>query len=75
MAVRKREWKTAEGEVRTAWIADYIDQNGDRHIQTFKLQKDAKAYSQQVGVDVRAGILHRRSRSPLRRQRATGSMR
>ena len=56
MAVRKREWKTAQGEVRTAWIADYVDQNGDRHIQTFKLQKDAKAHSQQVGVDVRAGV-------------------
>jgi integrase len=56
MAVRKREWKTAKGEIRTAWIADYVDQNGDRHIQTFKLRKDADAYSQQVGVDVRAGV-------------------
>ena len=42
--------------IRTAWIADYVDQNGDRHIQTFKLRKDADAYSQQVGVDVRAGV-------------------
>jgi integrase len=49
-------WETAKGEKRTAWIADYIDQNGDRHIQTFKLKKDADAYSQQVGVDVRAGV-------------------
>src|SRR4029453_7471717 len=56
MAVRKREWKTAKGEIRTAWIADYVDQNGDRHIQTFKLRKDADAYSQQVGVDGRAGV-------------------
>jgi hypothetical protein len=33
--VRKRTWKTGgEGEVKTAWVADYFDQDGKRHIKT-----------------------------------------
>jgi integrase len=35
---------------------DYTDQDGDRHIETFKRKKDADARAQQIGVDVRAGI-------------------
>jgi integrase len=55
MSVRKRTWKTRRGEVKEAWIVDYVDQQGDRHIQTFKRKKDADAHASQVGVDVRAG--------------------
>ena len=39
-----------------AWVADYVDQDGDRHIKTFKRKKEAEEYSDQVGVDVRAGV-------------------
>ena len=35
MSVRKRKWKTGSGEEREAWIVDYFDQAGDRHIETF----------------------------------------
>jgi hypothetical protein len=35
MSVRKRTWKTANGEERTAWIVDYADREGERHIETF----------------------------------------
>jgi len=35
---------------------DYTDQDGDRHIETFKRKKDADARAQHIGVDVRAGI-------------------
>jgi integrase len=56
MSVRKREWVTSKGERREAWIVDYVDQQGARHIRTFERQKDAKAYEDSVGVDVRAGI-------------------
>jgi integrase len=56
MSVRKRVWKTRQGESREAWIVDYTDQQGGRHIHTFGRKKDADAYAQQVGVDVRAGI-------------------
>jgi integrase len=55
MSVRKREWVTREGEHKQAWIVDY-SQGGQRHIQTFQRKKDADAYAQQVGVDIRAGI-------------------
>ena len=43
MSVRKREWTTRKGERREAWIVDYVDQQGDRHIQTFERKKDADA--------------------------------
>ena len=32
--IRKRVWKNKEGE-QEAWIVDYVDQHGDRHIKTF----------------------------------------
>ena len=54
MSVRKREWTTHSGEQKEAWIVDYA-QDGKRHIQTFRRKKDADAYAQQVGVDIRAG--------------------
>ena len=54
MSVRKRKWTTLSGEVKEAWIVDYM-QDGKRHIETFQKKKDADAYSQQVGVDIRAG--------------------
>jgi integrase len=55
MSVRKREWTTRKGEAKEAWIVDYTDQEGQRHIKTFKRKKEAEAYADQVGVDVRAG--------------------
>jgi integrase len=56
MSVRKRTWTTRLGEQKEAWIADFTDQQGNRHIKTFDRKKDADAYAQQVGVDVRAGV-------------------
>jgi integrase len=55
MSVRKRKWITRGGEAKEAWIVDYVDQQGDRHIETFARKKEADAYAQQVGVDVRTG--------------------
>jgi integrase len=54
MSVRKRKWTTRSGEAKEAWIVDYA-QDGQRHIETFARKKDADAYAQQVGVDIRAG--------------------
>jgi integrase len=56
MSVRKRSWTTAKGEKKEAWIVDYVDQDGDRHIETFKLKKDADARRSQVSVDVKEGV-------------------
>jgi integrase len=55
MAVRKRQWKTRTGEEKTAWIVDYTDQHGKRHIQTFQRKKDADAQAAKVAVDVSKG--------------------
>jgi integrase len=56
MSVRKRSWKTPKGEGKEAWVVDYVDQHGDRHIKTFARKKDADAHHAVVAVDVRAGI-------------------
>jgi integrase len=62
MSVRKRKWTTRSGEAKEAWVVDYA-QDGRRHIETFKRKKDADAYAQQVGVDIRAGTHTPPSRS------------
>jgi len=56
MSVRKRKWKTSEGVEREAWVVDYVDQEGDRHIETFERERDAKARAAVVRVDVDKGI-------------------
>jgi integrase len=63
MSVRKRSWKTNHGESREAWVVDYCDQLGHRHLKTFTRKKDAEAYHSQVAVDVRAGLHVAESRS------------
>lgn len=44
MSVRRRRWKTRLGEYREAWVADYVDERGERHIQTFESEQDAHRY-------------------------------
>src|SRR5215472_6236791 len=56
VSVRKRQWTTRSGEQKEAWIVDYFDQEGDRHIETFQRKKDADDYHATVRVDVRQGI-------------------
>jgi integrase len=56
MSVRKRTWTTRLGEHKEAWIVDYVDQAGDRHIRTFERKKDADEYHATVKVNVRAGV-------------------
>jgi integrase len=55
MSVRKREWTTRRGEAKEAWIADYTDGTGKRHIQTFAQKKKADAFAAKVKVDINAG--------------------
>jgi integrase len=55
MAVRKRAWTTKSGERRESWIVDYTDADGDRHIRTFKLKRDADAFRASVRVDISQG--------------------
>src|SRR5262245_3317519 len=55
MSVRKRTWKSPSGEPREAWVVDYVDQGGERHIKTFAKKRDADAHHAIVGVAVRNG--------------------
>ena len=55
MSVRKRVWKSPDGEPREAWVVDYVDQHGDRHIKTFAKKRDADAHHAIVGTAVRSG--------------------
>jgi integrase len=56
VSVRRRSWITRNGEPKEAWIADYVDQHGERHIKTFARKKDADRYHSHVAVDVVAGV-------------------
>jgi integrase len=55
VSVRKRTWNSPRGEPKEAWVVDYIDQHGDRHLKTFAKKRDADAHHALVGVTVRAG--------------------
>ena len=55
MSVRRRQWVSPAGEPKEAWIVDYRDQHGDRHIKTFAKKRDADAHHAIVGAAVRAG--------------------
>jgi hypothetical protein len=57
------EWEDYESAARAsmtptreAWIVDYVDQEGDRHIETFARKKDADDYHATVKVDIRKGV-------------------
>ncbi|HEY3909266.1 MAG TPA: tyrosine-type recombinase/integrase [Stellaceae bacterium] len=53
--VRKRTWTNAKGE-QTAWIADYFDQAGKRHIKTFTREREAKAWLVTAQGEVARGV-------------------
>jgi integrase len=56
MSIRRRTWKNRDGSRGEAWIVDYADQHGHRHIKSFDRKKGAEAYHAAVAVDVRKGI-------------------
>ena len=53
-SIRKRKWQS-RGETKEAWVADYFDQAGDRHIKTFETKKEATAWLDAAKGEVRAG--------------------
>ena len=55
MSVRRRAWVNRDGSPGEAWVVDYTDQRGDRHIKTFDRRRDADAYHATVTVEVRQG--------------------
>lgn len=53
--VRKRIWTNSKGE-QTAWIADYFDQAGKRHIKTFPTRRKATAWLVTTSGEVARGV-------------------
>jgi integrase len=41
--------------MKEAWVVDYVDQRGERHIKTFAKKRDADAHHAIVGIAVRNG--------------------
>jgi integrase len=54
-SIRKRAWCNKKGE-QTAWVADYFDQNGKRHIKTFDTKKAAAAWLIETQGEVKRGV-------------------
>jgi integrase len=56
MSVRKRVWVTRRGETKEAWVVDYADQHGRRHLKTFPRKKPADAFATTTKVQIRQGV-------------------
>src|SRR5436309_884825 len=54
-SIRKRTWNSG-GDEKTAWIADYFDQGGQRHIKTFGTKKAADAWLVTTRGEVQRGV-------------------
>jgi integrase len=55
MAIRKRRWIN-RGIERAAWVADYVDQHGARHLKTFRTKKAADAWVVTARHEIREGL-------------------
>lgn len=56
MSIRKRTWKTANGDIRTAWVLDYFDQNRKRRLRTFDRKQDAEKFEATTRIEIGKGI-------------------
>ncbi|KXF78550.1 integrase [Paramesorhizobium deserti] len=56
MAVRERVW-TTKGVEKKAWVCDYFDQKGKRHLKTFRTKKEADAFDSKTHIEV-LGRIH-----------------
>jgi integrase len=54
--IRKRTWTTRKGEEKTAWLADYFDQNRKRHTKQFVTKRAADAWLLKARGEVRDGV-------------------
>jgi hypothetical protein len=59
--VHKRVRTAANGEEKTAWAADYFDQQKVRHIKTFPTKKAAAAWLVETQGEVTRGTWGKRS--------------
>lgn len=54
--VRKRTWTNAQGETRSAWIADYFDQQKRRHVKTFPTKSAAQHWLDETKIEIKRGV-------------------
>ncbi len=54
-SVRKRTWVSG-GETKAAWVADYFDQAGKRHLKTFATKKAATSWLDTTRHEVKQGL-------------------
>jgi integrase len=54
-SIRKREW-ISRGIARSAWVVDYFDHSGKRHLKTFKMKKAAEDWATSTLHEVKQGI-------------------
>jgi integrase len=54
-SIRRRIWRNKDGE-QTAWVADYLDQSGKRHIKTFAKKKEAAGWLVTAQGEVKRGV-------------------
>ena len=69
MSVRKRTWTNGKGIEKTAWVVDYVDAKGTRRLKTFAKKKDADAFRDGAGVEIRQGV-HVADRDSIRLSKA-----
>jgi integrase len=55
VSVRRRNWKTATGEPKTAWIVDYADNRGRRQRKHFQTKKAADSFRINLEGQLQAG--------------------
>lgn len=55
MSIRKRSWKNSSGEVKEAWVVDYVDQAGKRRLKTFRRKKEADAFETRARFEIAQG--------------------
>jgi integrase len=56
MSLRKRVWMTSKGVEKEAWVVDYVDQTGKRHLKSFAKKKMADNFAATARTEVRAGM-------------------
>lgn len=55
MSIRKRQWTTAKGVEKEAWVVDYADGAGVRRLKTFAKKKEADAFAATAKVQISEG--------------------
>lgn len=53
--VRKRSWINLKGEIKTAWVCDWVEKNGKRHRKNFSTKRNADAFRIELEGKLQSG--------------------